>query len=216
MGAIDTLKRILSPASGGSYGSIELQQVIEAGERKAAELVQARNTLNEQRANLLVDGTDADVDQVDAELATIHRDAERTEARLSELQRRLEEAKRREHAAAMDAAYKRALAHQAAEKVGVERYVELAGQVRDILLEIQAHSELRMAENEFLRAGGDTRKVKPASIALGRYSSVVTNECVLPDPNLGFGWKIWPIHYGHGAAGLLAAAREKAAAAAVE
>ena len=156
MGILDLLK--------GQKTADQIAADITTAGARRAELDAEVDALRTRRAGLLLDTDgEAELDRVDHSLAVAYREIDRADAALGELHRRLATSRQADRLAALDAAYARAIHHQAKEKGALERYSLAATKLKDIALEAAAHSTLRDAENATLAAGGDDREVQPAA-----------------------------------------------------
>ncbi len=134
-----------------------------AAERAEGEALAARARvaeLTQRRAVLLLDGEDAALDRVEAELTRTQRDADRGELMAAELRRRQAETEIAEAQAAREALHARGMA---AQRRGVElmhgKYAKAAQALLTIAEEIEAAEEEIATVNQELRGAGDTRKV---------------------------------------------------------
>jgi chromosome segregation ATPase len=107
------------------------------------------------------------LDRLEALLTKTQRDADRADLAIVELTRRLGETEAAERRSALDATHGRGLAaQQKAVTLITRNYTRLAGQMRDLMLELKGlDAEVESVNAELERAGDERRVQEPDSIA---------------------------------------------------
>lgn len=133
---------------------------IETVELRHAISRSARAVLDERRKDLLVNGSDAELDELELEAAKVRRDIDRAEAQLTALRAEFSDAEAAEGAARLDAAYARA---QKAASIGVKfiekDYAQHASAIVRILEQLAAIDDLINKANAELKEADDPRRI---------------------------------------------------------
>lgn len=107
----------------------------------------------QQRAKLLLDGSDRDVDAIEKQITEANREVERAHAMHRELGARIEQAEAAEDQAARQAKYEAAKAENRKAKSALREYVKAASNIRECLVTL-ARAQIAIAEaNAYLPDG---------------------------------------------------------------
>jgi hypothetical protein len=123
--------------------------------------------LDRKRREALLADDERSLDRLEATIREAERDADRADLAVIELRDRLKEALDRERTAALDVAYERGTAAQQ-KAVGLiqKNYTKLAGQLRDLMLELRNLDQVVKGANAELERAADQRRVKePDTVA---------------------------------------------------
>jgi chromosome segregation ATPase len=182
--------------------SITIGGLIAEAEAEWGRLGPALEQLAERRRNLLLAADDAALDAIEREQQATARQLDRLDVVIEELAARQAAAQLRERVEHIDALYESAVAAQKRGAAALQRYVALAGEMRDLLLEIESLDGEREQANRALADAADDRRADAAEALMTRradrhHATKTAAQVALPNPE-DFREPIWPPKGTHG------------------
>ena len=156
-----------------------------------------RVEINRRRPEAFLEGDDAVIDRLEADLAKANREEERLGIVLDELRKRHAAAKKAEERASRDQVYAAARTATKRYAANTAKFKKLADELADILAELSEDAGLCKEATRIAREAGDDIRIEPPGRAVstrsdGRYGDLF-DRVELPNPTDIFGPPIWPV-----------------------